>query len=115
MKNVYDLAHGLARAIKDSDEYKTFVAKKKIAYTNENNKKMIEDFKQKVLEIQIQQLSGKEIKKEELEKINKLEDVLKLNPTINEFLVAEYRFSQMVQDINKIIGQAIDTEVDIDN
>ncbi len=35
-----------------------------------------------------------------------------LNPTINEFLNAELRFSQLVQDVSKIIGDAIDLDKD---
>ncbi|HSH36869.1 YlbF family regulator [Schnuerera sp.] len=110
MNNVYDQAHKLARAIRASEEYKTYVGKRKAVYSDEKNKKMVEDFKNKVLQIQMEQMSGKEVEQEELEKISKLEEVLTLNPTINDFLNAELRFSQLVQDINKIIGDAIELE-----
>ena len=112
MNNVYDQAHNLARAIKTSEEYKTYVEKRKVVYANERNKKIVEDFKKKALEIQMDQMSGKEIKQEEVEKLRKLEEVLMLNPTINEFLNAELRFSQLVQDVSKIIGDAIDLDKD---
>lgn len=72
---------------------------------------MVEDFKKKALTIQMDKMAGKDVK-EELEKLNNLEQVLMLNPTISEFLQAELRFSQMVQDITKIIGEAIDLEKD---
>ena len=112
MSNVYNEAHKLAKAIKESDEYKVYVGKKEAAYSNEKNKEMIENFMNKVLEVQKEQLSGKEIDKEKIEKLNKLEDVLMLNPAIKEFFTAQLRFSQMVQDINNIIGEAIDIEED---
>lgn len=112
MNNVYDQAHKLARAIKTSEEYKTYIENKKKVYADKNNKRMVEDFKKKALEIQMEKMSGKEISQEEMEKINKLEEVLMLNPSINEFLKAELRFSQLVQDISKIIGDAIDIEKD---
>ena len=73
---------------------------------------MVEDFRKKALEIQMKQMSGKEINQEEIEKLKKLEEILMLNPTINEFLNAEFRFSQLVQDISKIIGEAIDLDKD---
>lgn len=111
MSNVYDLAHRLARAIKDSDEYKNYFDKKKILDSDKKNKQMVEDFKKKALTIQMDKMAGKDVK-EELEKLNNLEQVLMLNPTISEFLQAELRFSQMVQDITKIIGEAIDLEKD---
>ncbi len=48
--------------------------------------------------------------KKKLKKIGKLEEVLTLNPIINSYFQAELRFSQMIQDINGIIGEAIDIE-----
>lgn len=113
MSNIYDLAHQLKRAIMNSNEYKNYVEKKKIVYSNEKNKDMIEDFRKQALELQMKQLSGKEVDKKEIEKLKNLEDILRLNPTINEFLLAEYRFSQLVQDITKIIGEAIDIDGDL--
>ena len=110
MTNVYDQAHKLARAIKSSEEYKNYLEKRKAVYSNEKHKEMIEDFKNKILEVQMEQLSGKEIDQEKIEKLNKLEDVLMLNPSIKDFFTAELRFSQLVQDINNIIGEAIDIE-----
>ncbi|NMB07729.1 MAG: YlbF family regulator [Tissierellia bacterium] len=110
MNNVYDLAHQLARAIKDSDEYKSFVEKKEALEKNEKNKKMVEDFQEQVLQLQIDYMGGKDIDEAEIEKIGKLEEVLTLNPVINSYFQAELRFSQMMQDINGIIGEAIDIE-----
>lgn len=110
MNNVYDLAHQLARAIKDSDEYKSFMERKDVLEENERNKEMVEDFQEQILQLQIDYMSGKDIDEEEIEKIGKLEEVLTLNPIINSYFQAELRFSQMIQDINGIIGEAIDIE-----
>ena len=112
MVNVYDQAHILARAIKNSEEYREYIKKRDIVYANERNKEMVEDFRKKAFEIQMEQLSGKEIEEEEMEKLGKLEDVLMLNPAIKEFFTAELRFSQLVQDVNNIIAKAIDIEKD---
>lgn len=111
MDNVYDLAHQLARALKNSQEYKEYVQKKNDLYKDEKNKKMVEDFREKVIDIQVKKMSGKEVSQEELDSVKKLEDILRLNPTINEFLIAEYRYSKLIEDISKIIGEAIDLEI----
>jgi cell fate (sporulation/competence/biofilm development) regulator YlbF (YheA/YmcA/DUF963 family) len=110
MNNVYDLAHQLARAIKDSDEYKSFMERKEALEKNEKNKEMVEDFQEKVLQLQIDYMGGKDIDEAEIEKLGKLEEVLTINPIINSYFQAESRFSQMIQDINGIIGEAIDIE-----
>lgn len=85
--------------------------KKNDLYKDEKNKKMVEDFREKVIDIQVKKMSGKEVSQEELDSVKKLEDILRLNPTINEFLIAEYRYSKLIEDISKIIGEAIDLEI----
>jgi cell fate (sporulation/competence/biofilm development) regulator YlbF (YheA/YmcA/DUF963 family) len=111
MNNVYDLAHQLARAIKNSQEYKEYIQKKNDLYKDEKNKKMVEDFREKVINIQVKKLSGKEVSQEELDNVKRLEDILRLNPTVNEFLIAEYRYSKLIEDVSKIIGEAIDLDL----
>jgi len=113
MNNIYDLAHQLKRAIMNSSEYKNYMEKKNVVYSNEKNKNMVEDFRKQALELQMKQISGQKVDEKEIEKLRNLENILRLNPTINEFLLAEYRFSQMVQDITKIIGEALDMYKDI--
>ena len=107
MNNVYNLAHKLAKAIKESNEFKSFIDKKKTLYSNEKNKKMVEDFQEQVLELQMDYMAGKEVDEEKVEKLGKLEEVLTLNPIINDYFQAELRLSQLIQDINNIIGDAI--------
>ena len=114
MNRAYDLAHQLAKAIKDSDEYKSFIEKKEALNQDEKNKKMVEDFQKQILELQLNYMSGKEIDEKEVEKIGKLEEVLNLNPVINSYFQAELRFSRLIQDINNIIGEAIDDAIDIE-
>ncbi|MCG4586055.1 YlbF family regulator, partial [Anaerosalibacter bizertensis] len=58
--NVYDEAHKLARAIKESDEYNEYFEKQKNVFSDVKNKEMIDDFREKALEVQMEQLSGKE-------------------------------------------------------
>ena len=105
--NVYDEAHKLSRAIRESDEYKKYVEKQKKVFLDDKNKKMIEDFREKALEIQMEQLSGKEIDKEKIEKLQKLEDILMLNSDIKDFFIAEMNFSQLISDIYKILDDVI--------
>lgn len=108
MNNVYDEAHGLARAIKNSEEYKKYLDTKDLVYSNEKNKEMLVDFREKVMKLQMDQMSGKEVSEEEVKKIGKIEEVLMLNSNIKDFFMAEMRFSQMIQDVNNIIEDAID-------
>lgn len=105
MSNIYDHAHALARAIKDSDVYKQL----KIIQTEVNEepstKEMLEDFRKKQLDLQMKQLQGEEIPQAEMDKIQKLFQVIQLNPKINRLLELEQRFGVLMEDINKIIAE----------
>ncbi|MEY8304935.1 YlbF family regulator [Anaerosalibacter bizertensis] len=105
--NVYDEAHKLARAIKESNEYNEYLKKQKNVFSDTKNKEMIKDFREKALEIQMEQLSGKEVDKEKIDKLQKLEQILMLNPAIKEFFIAEMKFTQLISDVYKILDDVI--------
>ncbi|HWQ61545.1 MAG TPA: YlbF family regulator, partial [Negativicutes bacterium] len=48
--NPYDKAHELARALKDSDEYRAFLAAKTALATDPDANKMVQDFLRKKME-----------------------------------------------------------------
>lgn len=113
--NVYDAAHNLARAIKNSYEYKEYMRNQEKIFANEKTKEMVIDFRKKAMEIQMEQMAGKEVSKEKLEQFKKLEEIVMNNPTIHEFFVAEMRFGQMMSDIYKILGESINIDLGIEN
>lgn len=108
MSNVYNKAHELVHEIKKSEEYKKYIELKEKAYENEKNKEMLEDYRKKLIETQLSQMTGEEIEDGEIEKLQKLEEIIMLNPTLKEFMLSELKFSQMIQDINDIIGEGTD-------
>ncbi|MBE0067752.1 YlbF family regulator [Thermoanaerobacterium thermosaccharolyticum] len=105
--NVYDKAYELKRAIEELPEYKAFKDAFKRVNANEQNKKMLEDFRKKQLEIQTKELTGKEVTKEDEEMLKKLYEILSLNPELNAYLSAEYSFSRIMDDITKIIMDVV--------
>ena len=58
--NVYDQAHGLASAIKASEEFKQYDALKKQIDANADLSKMLKDFQAKQLEFQTKQMMGEQ-------------------------------------------------------
>ena len=59
--NVYDQAHGLAKAIKASEEFKQYDQTKKLVAQNPELDKMLKDFQQKQFEIQAKQMMGEQM------------------------------------------------------
>ena len=70
--NVYDGAHNLASAIKQSDEFKEFKKYEEQLKANPDLEKMINDFQQKSMEIQMKQMSGEELGPEAMQSIQQL-------------------------------------------
>lgn len=105
--NVYDSAHNLAKAIKDSDEYNVYSAAKGKLDASEGLKKSFEDFKKREAEIQMSIMGGNEPKDNEIETLNSLYEVLSKDPLGSEYLQAENRYRQMLDDMSKILADAM--------
>ncbi len=106
--NVHNDAHRLANSIKKSKEFEEFLKNKEKVDSDEKTKEMVNDFRKKLMKAQMEHLAGKEVDEEETEKLQKLEEVLMLNPTIKDYFMAEIRFSQLISDVYSIIEDAID-------
>ncbi|NLC10849.1 MAG: YlbF family regulator [Firmicutes bacterium] len=105
--NVYDRAHALARAIKESPQLKKYQEAKERLDKDSAAKEMLTDFRKKQMEMQKQKLSGLEISEEQKERLSKLYEIINMNLTVKNFLGAENQLLVMVQDIYKIIGEPL--------
>ena len=69
-------------------------------------REMLVDFRREQLRLQKQKLAGLEVAPEQQERLNKLFEVLNLNLTVKRYLDAEFRFSRLLADVQKIISDA---------
>lgn len=105
--NVYEEAHSLEREIKESEEYKEFKRLKEKIDAEESLKKMMEDFHSKQLELQTKQMMGQEVTSEMMQSVQDLYQIIAKDPVAAEYLQAEMRFSVMMQDVYKILGEVV--------
>lgn len=105
--NVYDHAHALARALKSSPEYRSFMEAKKNLEADKTAKDMLMDYLNVQMEIQEQKAKGIEVSAEQKSRLDKLFEVINLNLTVKNYLNAEYRFTVMWGDIQKIIFEPL--------
>ncbi len=108
MVNVHDKAHILAKSIKDSVEYKEFKEAKKELETNEATKNMVIDFEKKQFEYQTKQMSGEEVTEEETQKIMELYSIVTKDVLASKYINAQMKFAILMQDVNKIIADALE-------
>ncbi len=104
--NPYDAAHRLAKALRDSPEFKEMKEAQEALKAESSAKKMVIDFRNKQLELQKQKLSGIEVSKEQEEIVEKLLEVVNMNMIAKRFLQAEYKIAVLLQDVQNIISEA---------
>ncbi len=104
---VYDHAHALARALKESNVYQDYLGAKEKVEGEESAREMLHDYQEFLKEIQEKYLKGEEITKEQEEKNERLKSVILLNTLIKNYFEAEHRLGVVLMDIQKIISEAV--------
>ncbi len=105
--NAYDQAHELARTLKASEEYRVFLDARKRLETDPKNKEMLDDLRRLQWEMEMAQAMGKEVDEAKKTQASQLIQLVNLNPTLKDYLGAEYRFAQLMADIQKILADAL--------
>lgn len=104
--NPYDAAHRLSKALKESEEFKELKKAQEELKADETAKTMVLDLRGKQMELQRQRLSGIEVSEQQEQRLQKLMDVVNMNMVAKRFIEAEYRAIVLLQDVQKIIGEA---------
>lgn len=105
--NVYDQAHSLAKSIKESEEYQQYAGLKEVASQNEELSSMLNDFQGKQFEIQAKQMMGESLGEEMMAQVHSLYEIIMKDPLAAQYMQAEMRFSMLVNDVYKILGEVI--------
>ncbi|MEW8977519.1 MAG: YlbF family regulator [Symbiobacterium sp.] len=113
MVNVYDHAHGLARALKECQEYRMFKEAREKLKAKPSAEKMVADFHKRQMELQAQVLQGQELTEEQKQGLERLQEVLMQDMDIRDYLLAEQRLMRLLNDVSKIISDAVDVELPI--
>ncbi|MDK2918523.1 MAG: hypothetical protein PWQ37_1256 [Candidatus Petromonas sp.] len=108
--NVYDSAHQLAKAIKDSKEYKEYKKLDLEISKSPELKEMITDFRKRQFELQSAQIMGKKPEEEKLKKVQELFQIINKDPKAKDYFEAEMRLNQMMADVSKILGEVMKFE-----
>lgn len=105
--NVYDEAHSLAKAIKESNEFKEFDRMRGLIEADEDLSKMLGEMQQLQVALQAAQMQGQQPDPDTMSRIQSLSTMLATKPMAAQFLQAEAAFSVMMNDVFGIIGEAM--------
>lgn len=105
--NVYDEAHSLAKAIKESNEFTNFDRIRQEVEKDEQVSSMLKDLQEKQIELQAAQMTGQELSPELMSQIQSMSTLIATKPLAAQYIQAETALSVMINDVFGIIGEAI--------
>ena len=109
----YSAAHNLARAIRDSEEYRTYHGLKDEVMADETTAALIKEYKKLQVTLQMAAMSGKEPDSTDMQRFSGITTLLFANQDVSQYLLAEMRLQQALADIFKIITDAADIDLGI--
>ena len=111
--NPYDQAHALARALKESEEYREYMRLKEIAYDDGTNKALLDEYKKLQFRLQAKLAAGESMPQEDAQRLTQIGALLQFNPDVSAYLMAEFRFQRMLSDIFKILADVAGIDLDM--
>ena len=111
--NPYDQAHALARALKESEEYREFQRLKEAAYDDATNKALLDEYKKLQFRLQAKAAAGESLPQDDMQRLTQIGALLQFNPDVSAYLMAEFRFQRMLSDIFKILADVAGIDLDM--
>jgi cell fate (sporulation/competence/biofilm development) regulator YlbF (YheA/YmcA/DUF963 family) len=102
-----DLAKQLAKSLTESPEYQEYKKAKQNLEAHEAARVMLEDFRKKQWEFERKKVGGEKLLAPYEDELRKLAEVIGLNPFIREYLMAEFHFTQIIMEIQRILNEAM--------
>ena len=112
MSNPYDIAHELARALKESDEYREYAALRETAYADPTNRSLLDEYKRLQFRLQASAVSGTPADEDEMQRFRQIAALLQFNEDAGKYLLSEFRYQKMLSDIYKILADTAGIDLD---
>ena len=105
--NVYDEAHSLAKAIKESNEFKEFDRMRVIVDNDKEVSDMLKELQELQMQLQAAQLSGQAPDSSITSRFQTLSTMVATKPLAAQYMQAQGAFMIMMNDVFGIIGEAM--------
>ena len=105
--NVYDEAHNLARAIKESNEFKEFDRIRKEVDNDKECSEMLKELTDLQMQLQAAQLTGQQPDSDTFARFQSLSTMVMTKPLAAQYLQAQMAIATMMNDVFGIVGEAI--------
>ncbi|MCS1351630.1 YlbF family regulator [Mechercharimyces sp. CAU 1602] len=108
MQNLYDIAHEMAKAFRQSDELSALERALNAVRLDPVQEQLLVNMRQKQTQWAQKQMSGEQLTDEEKQEASELMEKVKQSSALQVFMQAEQRVGIILQDINKIISEPIE-------
>ncbi|MBQ1329560.1 MAG: YlbF family regulator [Mogibacterium sp.] len=105
--NVYDEAHNLAKAIKESNEFKEFDRIRKEVDDDKETSDMLKELTELQVQLQTAQMVGQQPDKDVFARFQSLNTMAMTKPLAMQYMQAQYALATMMNDVFGIVGEAI--------
>mgnify|MGYP005841173629 CR=1 FL=1 len=104
----YDKVYELAKALRESQEYREYQEAKRSVQGNEDALSILRDYQRRRLEYEMDVLSGKEPDPSKKAALDKISAIVEMHGPVKRFLDAERRIMVMMSDIQRILTDSLD-------
>ena len=105
--NVYDEAHSLARAIKESNEFKEFDRIRKEVDADKETSDMLKELTELQVQLQTAQMTGQQPDQDMFARFQSVSAMAMTKPLAAQYLQAQMAMATMMNDVFGIVGEAI--------
>lgn len=112
MNDVINKANELAALLADSAEYKSYCNAKANVCEDASTWALLKEYRSLQYKVQAALLSSGE-SPEDMMRLQKLGELLQLNPAASEYLFAQYRLSALLGDVYKTLAVAVDADLGV--
>ncbi len=105
--NVYDAAHSLNHAIKESEEFKRYDHMRQELEKNPELARMVQEMQTKQIELQTRRMVGECDDAEMMSQMQQMTALLMRDPLTMQYMEAQTRFSLMMKDVYEIVGESM--------
>ena len=105
--NVYDEAHSLAKAIRESNEFREFDRIRKEVDNDKECSEMLKELTELQVQLQTAQLTGQQPDKDTFARFQSLSRMVMTKPLAAQYMQAQMAIATMMNDVFGIVGESI--------
>ncbi|MEF9991958.1 MAG: YlbF family regulator [Romboutsia sp.] len=107
---VYETATKLASEIKISKEYKSFKKSMDEVQKDKSSEELLKTYRSIQIEIQNYMVKNQQIDKKNQRRIEGIQQRVSNNKIVSNYLINEQKLNRLMENINKILAQAIEND-----